>query len=101
MTSQVHTIVFMLTLLQVKQRTGLSRSAIYYKLDPNSRYFDPTFPTQVRLGSGSAVRWVEAEINEWLQQCVAASRASDLHQKQSVTQQSSKQSMVNVTVDSL
>ncbi|WP_244161255.1 helix-turn-helix transcriptional regulator [Pseudomonas anguilliseptica] len=57
----------MLTLQQVVQRTGLSRSSIYSRLDPKSRYFDPCFPRQIRLGrKGSAVRWIESEINAYL-----------------------------------
>lgn len=76
MTTQTHTTLYMLTLLQVMQRTGLSRSTLYNKLDPDSPYYDPSFPTQVRIGS--AVRWVEAEVNAWLEQCVMASRGSSL-----------------------
>jgi prophage regulatory protein len=77
MEKQVRTVVFMLTLHQVMQRTGLSRSTIYSKLDPNCQYYDPSFPTQVRLGNGSAVRWIEAEIETWLEHCVIVSRASN------------------------
>lgn len=76
MTTQTHTTLYMLTLLQVMQRTGLSRSTLYNKLDPDSPYYDPSFPTQVRIGS--AVRWVEAEVNAWLEQCVMASRGGSL-----------------------
>lgn len=64
----------MLRLAQVILRTGLSRSTIYSKLDPNSTHYDSTFPKQVRLGRGSAVRFVEAEVNSWLEQCVYSSR---------------------------
>ncbi len=75
MTAQNRTIVFMLTLLQVMQRTGLSRSTIYNKLNPRSPYHDSSFPRSVRLGSsGVAIRFVEEEVNSWLEQCVLASR---------------------------
>lgn len=50
---------------QVKQKTGLSRSHMYNKMDFNSRYYDPLFPRQVRLGAAS-VAWVESEIDEWI-----------------------------------
>jgi len=50
---------------QVEARTGLSRSAIYDKLNPKSPRHDATFPIQVRLGK-DAVGWLESEINGWL-----------------------------------
>lgn len=50
---------------QVKQKTGLSRSHIYNKMNVKSRYYDPLFPCQVRLGA-AAVAWVESEIDEWI-----------------------------------
>ena len=74
MTHQNQPPLTMLRLSQVILRTGLSRSTIYSKLDSGSAHYDPTFPTQVRLGSGSAVRFIEAEVNEWLEQCVSTSR---------------------------
>lgn len=74
MTPQNHPPLIMLRLSQVILRTGLSRSTIYSKLDSGSAHYDPTFPTQVRLGTGSAVRFIEAEVNEWLELCVSTSR---------------------------
>lgn len=55
----------MLRMKQVSERTGLSRSTIYNKLDSSSPFHDPDFPRQVHLGR-STVAWVEDEINEWL-----------------------------------
>lgn len=54
-----------LRLKQVTARTGLSRSAIYDKLNTKSPRHDPTFPIQVRLGS-DAVGWHSYEIEAWL-----------------------------------
>ena len=51
----------------VKATTGLSRSTIYL------RVAEGTFPKPVSLGGG-AVGWVEAEVQEWLQQRIDASR---------------------------
>lgn len=48
-------------------RTGLSRSTIYLRVSQG------TFPKPVNLG-GRAVGWVEAEIQEWLQQQIEISR---------------------------
>ncbi len=52
---------------EVKKSTGLSRSTIYLRISQG------TFPKPVSLG-GRAVGWLEAEIQEWLQQRIEASR---------------------------
>ena len=59
-----HTI---LRLPAVKTRTGLSRSTIYLRVSQG------TFPKPVSLGA-RAVGWVEAEIQEWLERQIEASR---------------------------
>lgn len=59
-----HTI---LRLPAVKASTGLARSTIY------ARVAQGTFPRPVNLG-GRAVGWLEAEIQEWLQRRIDASR---------------------------
>ena len=51
----------------VKKSTGLSRSTIYDKMRRGE------FPEPVRLGE-RAVGWVEAEIEKWLGERIAASR---------------------------
>ena len=51
----------------VKARTGLSRSTIYLRISEGS------FPKPVSLG-GRAVGWIEAEINDWLNQQIETSR---------------------------
>ena len=51
----------------VKARTGLARSSIYLRIS------EGRFPKPVSLG-GRAVGWVEAEITEWLDQQIKASR---------------------------
>ena len=56
-----------LRLPDVKALTGLSRSTIYLRISQG------TFPKPVSLG-GRAVGWVEAEIEEWLQLQIDASR---------------------------
>ncbi len=52
---------------EVKRSTGLSRSTIYLRIAQG------TFPKPVNLG-GRAVGWIEAEIEEWLEQRIEASR---------------------------
>ena len=76
MLTEITPVLVMLRLKQVIERTGLSRSTIYGKLDSKSTQYDPSFPTQVPLGNG-AVRWVDAEVNAWLEQCVNSSRSNN------------------------
>ena len=59
-----HTI---LRLPAVKASTGLSRSTIYVRVSQG------TFPKPVSLG-GRAVGWLKAEIQEWLERRIEASR---------------------------
>jgi prophage regulatory protein len=60
----MHTI---LRLPEVKKSTGLSRSTIYLRIA------EGTFPKPISLG-GRAVGWLEAEVQEWLQRRIEASR---------------------------
>ena len=57
----------MLRLPAVKACTGLSRSTTYL------RVAEGMFPKPVNLG-GRAVAWIEAEVQEWLQRRIDASR---------------------------
>lgn len=50
---------------EVEARTGLARSSIYSKLDPNSRGYDESFPVPIRIGA-SSVRWHEGEVDAWI-----------------------------------
>lgn len=61
--------IIILRLPSVKARTGLSRSTIYLRISEGN------FPTPVSLG-GRAVGWIEAEVNDWLNQQVEASRST-------------------------
>ena len=51
---------------QVEERTGLSRSTIYTRISENS------FPRPVTLGGKRAVGWLESEIDNWIQELIAA-----------------------------
>ncbi len=48
-------------------RTGLSRSAIYLRVSQGR------FPKSIPLG-GRAIGWIEAEIDEWVDQQIRRSR---------------------------
>lgn len=54
-----------LRLKRLKEKTGISGSSIYNKLNPRSKYYDETFPKPIRLGLG-AVGWHESEVDAWL-----------------------------------
>lgn len=56
-----------LRLPAVKACTGLSRSTIYLRIS------EGRFPKPVSLG-GRAVGWIEAEVNDWLDQQIEISR---------------------------
>lgn len=56
-----------LRLPEVKARTGLSRSTIY------ARIAEDRFPKPVSLG-GRAVGWIDAEVQQWLNQQIENSR---------------------------
>ncbi|MBB3117568.1 helix-turn-helix transcriptional regulator [Pseudoduganella violacea] len=58
---------------QVEDRTGLSRSTIYEKINSRSPRYDPHFPKPIRLSS-DAVGWIEAEVNAWIALRVRHSR---------------------------
>ena len=50
--------------------TGLSRSTIYEMLNPKSKYFDASFPQKVSL-TVNRVGWVASEINQWIESRIA------------------------------
>ncbi|WP_210448043.1 AlpA family transcriptional regulator [Vibrio crassostreae] len=52
-----------LKLKEVMQKTALSRSAIYRKMDEGS------FPKSVSLGD-RAVAWVDTEVEDWMEACL-------------------------------
>ncbi len=54
----------------VKERTSLSTSEIYRRLEAG------TFPQQIRLGA-KAVAWLEHEVDAWIEQQITASRPAD------------------------
>lgn len=65
----MNSVTSILRLPDVKARTGLSRSTIYLRIS------EGCFPKPVSLG-GRAVGWIEAEVNDWLNQQIEASRTA-------------------------
>ena len=58
-----------LKLKEVMQKTTLSRSAIYRKMDEGN------FPKTVSLGD-RAVAWIESEVEDWMRDCLKTRVAS-------------------------
>ncbi|CAM2928557.1 helix-turn-helix transcriptional regulator [Moritella viscosa] len=57
----------------VKSQTGLSRSSIYLRMSQGE------FPKSISLGA-RAIGWLEADINQWLEDKITASKnASGSH----------------------
>lgn len=64
----VHTpTVKILRMRAVTAKLGIARSTIYDWLNPKSPRYDASFPKQRRLGQQS-VGWLEAELDQWLQE---------------------------------
>lgn len=64
--------------VQLEAKIGLSRSAIYERMDGESRYYDPDFPKPINLGNGKnpPVGWIEHEVDAWLNAQIAKSRSA-------------------------
>ena len=52
-------------LKEVQNRTGLSRSTIYDRMNEKSARYDSSFPKQFSLG-GDSVGWLESDITQWV-----------------------------------
>ena len=50
----------------VQERIKQSRAHIYNKLNPKSKYYDPSFPTPIKLGERS-IGFYEHEIQAWIE----------------------------------
>jgi predicted DNA-binding transcriptional regulator AlpA len=57
-------------LKDLMSHTGLSRSAIYDRMDKNSPRYSENFPKSFSLGGG-AVGWFKLEVDTWLEACSA------------------------------
>lgn len=65
MSNTAKTLHKILRIKRLKEKTGLSGSSVYNKLNPRSKYFDETFPKPIRLGA-SSVGWLESEVDGWI-----------------------------------
>jgi prophage regulatory protein len=53
---------------QLLELTNLSNTALFDKLNPKSRYHDPSFPKRVYLSSRT-VRWRLGDVLDWIEAC--------------------------------
>ena len=54
-----------LRMAELQLLTGISRSGLYERMNPNSQSFDPTFPRKRVLGP-RAVGWLLGEVTAWI-----------------------------------
>lgn len=75
MVEQRHVALRILRRRHVEKLTGYARSTLYDHLDPKSPRFDPRFPQPIKLSpNGSAVGWLEHEIEAWIESRINATR---------------------------
>ena len=54
-----------LSLKELIQLTGISRSSIYDRLNPRSKRYDPEFPKPIKFGH--LTRWRASEVENWIE----------------------------------
>lgn len=62
--------LMLLRAAQVCSKLKISKTTLYAKLDKNSKYYDPDFPRQIKLGT-SSVGWVEHQVDQWILKKIA------------------------------
>ena len=60
----------LLSIKDVSNYTGLSRSTIYELVNEESNRYDPSFPKKVKLTEVRVV-WVASEIAEWINEKIS------------------------------
>lgn len=68
--------VNLIRLPELQGKIGLSRTAVYERMDERSPYFDPSFPKPIKLGNGKnpPIAWVESEVVAWIESRIELSR---------------------------
>lgn len=60
----------------VEKAVGLKRSAIYQRINPKHKNFDPDFPAPIKLGK-HASGWLESGIQTWIRKKAGLEPAND------------------------
>ena len=59
----------LITMKQLKTALNVSSDYIYKKMQVKSKFYDPTFPRQAKIGvAGRRVLWNKAEVELWIEQ---------------------------------
>lgn len=66
----------LLTRQEVERITGLGRSALAERRNPKSKQYDPSFPAPVTVGGANSVRYVESEVQAWVNSKIKAARTA-------------------------
>lgn len=59
----------LLRCVEVQQRTGLSRSSVYARMNPSDPAYDSSFPSPVNVSARRSCvsnRWIAAEVDAWI-----------------------------------
>jgi prophage regulatory protein len=76
-------VIFMTTqtkfidLRELGSRIDLKKSAIYERLDPKSKHFDPSFPKPLKVGL-RGIRFVQSEVEAYAQSLIAKRNSGTL-----------------------
>lgn len=62
---------------EVERVTGMGRSALAERRNPDSKHYDPTFPAPIKLAGSNSVRYVESEVLEWVHKKIQSSRTTN------------------------
>lgn len=60
------TLIQILSASEVCKALSLGKTSLYAKIDPESPYYDPSFPKPIHLGGGRRIGWRLGAIKEWL-----------------------------------
>ena len=59
----------LISMKELKAALNVSSDYIYKKMQVKSKFYDPSFPRQAKIGlNGRRVLWNKAEIEEWIEQ---------------------------------
>jgi prophage regulatory protein len=61
---------------EVEASVGIKKTAIYQKIDPKHKNYDPDFPKPIKIGK-SAVGWLESAIQAYIRKKAGIEPAND------------------------
>ena len=73
MDNKTHNLPITLRIKQLAALLSISKSNIWSKLNPASRYFDPLFPKPIKIGCATC--FVSSEVTDYIEFKISAGRA--------------------------